>query len=238
MNVLGEIVGRDRRTDRSAVHHPSAGRTMSYHDFCTTAWKAGNVFRHLGVAGGRGVEIEPIGSPESLLSFFGATLLGSPVRFEIRDDDEARLVVATADREAEFDPSPGTKLVVYGDCPTRPDTTYWESDVWSENPAIPPYEIEPSTPALVTHETTYSHEQLLTLAERVVDDYDLSATSRVAVAGSLSHPGVVVAGVVAPLLVGGTAVLGSKTDEMATLAVVTDDETADASSVVDADTVL
>ncbi|WP_224269054.1 acetyl-CoA synthetase [Haloprofundus salinisoli] len=206
MNVLGEIVARDRRTDRSAVHLPAADRTMSYHDFCTTAWKAGNVFRHLGLAGGRGVEIEPVGSPESLLAFFGASLLGSPVRFEVRGDDETRLVVATVDRETSFDPSPGTKLVVYGGRPTRPETTHWETEVWSENPAIPPYDVAPSTPALVDDES-YTHAELLEFAEGVVDEYALTDASRVVVRSSLSHSGVVVAGVVAPLLAGATVVL-------------------------------
>ncbi|KTG11127.1 hypothetical protein AUR64_05300 [Haloprofundus marisrubri] len=239
MNVLGEIVGRDRRTDRPAVRLPSAGRTMSYHDFCTTAWKAGNVFRHLGVAGGRGVEVEPLATPEALLSFFGAALLGSPVRFEVRGDDDTRLVVATADREAEFDPAPGTKLVVYGDRPTRPETTHWESEVWSENPAIPPYEVNASDAALLTDDTTHTHEELLTLARGVVDDYGLTETSRVAVAGGLSHPGVVVAGVVAPLLAGGTVVLDTEPDEAADFAVVSgDDATIEESTVVEADTVL
>ncbi|WP_224449764.1 acetyl-CoA synthetase [Haloprofundus salilacus] len=209
VNALGEIVARERRTDRPAVHLPAADRTMSYHDFCTTAWKAGNVFRHLGVAAGRRVELQPVASPESLLAFFGAALLGSPVRFEARGEDETRVVVATAEREDELDPRAGTKLVVYGGCPKRPTTTHWETEVWSENPAIPPYEVEPSTPALVADDATYAHAELLTLAERVVNDYDLTDASRVVVRGSLSHPGVIVAGVVAPLLVGGTVVLPS-----------------------------
>ncbi|QCJ48332.1 acetyl-CoA synthetase [Haloprofundus sp. MHR1] len=206
MNVLGEIVARDRRSDRSAVHVPAADRTMSYHDFCTTAWKAGNVFRHLGLASGRGVEVEPAGSPESLLAFFGAALLGSPVRFEVRGDAGTRLVVTTADRETGFDPAPGTKLVVYGGRPTRPETTHWETEVWSENPAIPPYDVTPSTPALAADET-YAHGELLEFAEDVVDEYALTDASRVVVRSSLSHPGAVVAGVVAPLLVGATVVL-------------------------------
>jgi hypothetical protein len=60
---------------------------------------------------------------------------------------------------------------------------------------------------LSTADATYAHSDLLSAAERVVDEYDLSADDRVGVRASLAHPGTVVAGVVAPLLASGVVVL-------------------------------
>ena len=41
-DVLGDIVGRDRRSTDPALRAPSAGRLYDYRRFCTNAWKVGN----------------------------------------------------------------------------------------------------------------------------------------------------------------------------------------------------
>ncbi|MGM0591491.1 MAG: acetyl-CoA synthetase, partial [Halobacteriota archaeon] len=67
----------------------------------------------------------------------------------------------------------------------------------------------------------YSHADLLGAARRVVGDEGLTDEATVALRAPLSHPGTVVAGVVAPLLAGGTILL-SDGDETGDVAVATE----------------
>lgn len=211
MNVLGGLVARDRRSDRPAFRVDGA-EPYSYRDLCTTAWKAGNVLRHYGVAAGRAVEVAPVPRPAPVLTFLGAACLGAVTRFGPRSESDARAVLVPVEAEADYALAPGSKLFVYGGRPVDPGTIHWEADVWSENPAIPPYDVAPTDPALAVGPagggTRYAHRDLLDAAESVAAEHGFDDDTRVAVRGSLADPGTVVAGLLAPLLVGGVVVAG------------------------------
>lgn len=222
MNTLGDLVARDRRSSSVALRVPALDRDYSYRDFCTTSWKAGNFLSFLGVRGGGRVAIEPDPLPEPLLTFFGAALHGATTTFDPSDPD-VRAVVVPHDRESEFADVAGTKRVVYGGPPSDPGVSHWEKEVWSENPAFPPTDVDPDTAALVVDDDTYSHRTLLAAAGRVVDDLGLSDSDEVVVRSSLTDPGVVAAGVLAPLSVGAAVVFPDSDDEpRGTVAVVAD----------------
>ncbi|WP_396612574.1 AMP-binding protein [Haloferax sp. S1W] len=202
MDVIGDLMARDRRSDRLALRVDGPGRTYTYHDLITTSYKAGNVLRYLGVRKGGHVAIEPTLLPEPILTFLGAAQLGAITAFD--PQFEARATVVDVERESEFeDLPPGQKLAVFGGPPSNSTTTHWEQEVWSENPAVHPEIVSPDDAALVADDREYTHADLLTAAKRVVDDYGLDEDDTVAIRASLSHPGTVVAGVLAPLLVGG-----------------------------------
>ncbi|MFC6988770.1 acetyl-CoA synthetase [Haloplanus sp. GCM10025708] len=205
MDVVGDIVARDRRSDRPALRVATRNRQYSYRDACTTSWKAGNVLRYLGVHEGDRVDVAPVPSPQPLFTFFGSALLGAVTAVDGLGDGS--VVVVPADREAAFDPPPGSDLVVFGDAPSDPSATHWEGTVWSENPAFPPVPVSPSTPALRAADGVYTHRDLLDAAERVVDDADFDESRSVAVRAPLSDPRTLVAAVLAPLSAGGDVVL-------------------------------
>ncbi|RDZ61616.1 acetyl-CoA synthetase [Haloferax sp. Atlit-12N] len=203
MDVIGDLMARDRRSDRLALRVDGPGRTYTYHDLITTSYKAGNVLRYLGVRKGARVAVGPVSLPEPLLTFLGAAQLGAVTAFD--PAVEARATVVDVERESEFEAlPPGQKLAVFGGPPSSPATTHWEQEVWSENPAVHPEVVAPADPALVADDREFTHGDLLDAAREVVADFDLGVDDTVAVRSSLSHPGTVVAGVLAPLLAGGT----------------------------------
>jgi len=205
MRVLGDLVARDRRSDEVALRVDARDRAYSYRDFCTTAWKAGHACRHLGVHAGSCVALAPDPAPQPLLTLFGAACLGARAIFDTTA--EARAVLVPTGDVAAIGERPGRKVVVYGDAPTDPGITHWERVVWSENPAMPPGERAADEAVLVDGDRALTHREVLTAAERVVDAAGLDADSRVALRAPLSDPRAVVAGVVAPLVAGGTTVL-------------------------------
>jgi hypothetical protein len=127
------------------------------------------------------------------------------VTFEAGAD--ARAVVVPADRADDVATRPGRRVVVYGDAPDDPGVTHWETVVWSENPAMPPGERSADEVVLDADGTAYTHRRVLEAAEAVVDSAGFDAGTAVALRASLADPRAVVAGVVAPLLAGGTVVL-------------------------------
>lgn len=212
MEVLGELVARDCRSGATALRAPALGRSYDYRRFCTSAWKVGNFLRHLGVRSGDGVGVADDQLPEPVLTLYGAACLGAVVRFgppEVPDDTIRGLVVPEADLD-RFDLGPATKSVVYGDQHSDPSVAYFERDVWSENPTAPPDPVVPDDPLLRTEHSTYSHGEVLEAAESVVERHGLDPDTTVAIGPEISfaHPGTVVAGVVAPVLSGGTVDIG------------------------------
>jgi len=212
VHTLVDVVARDRRSNSPALFTPA--REMDYRRFCTTAWKASNYLRHLGVGGDRGVVIlaEPSASP--ILTFFGAALLGTPTRFvgavadlpAAVDTMSARAVLVPASAESVVNPPAGTTLVVHGGAPDAATTDHWEAGVWSENPAFPPTDIDSETTLLRSADCELSHGDALAGAETVVDRVGLGTDSRVVLRESLAEPRAVVAGLLAPLVIGATAV--------------------------------
>ena len=209
-DALGDIVGRDRRSTEPALRAPGAGRLYDYRRFCTNAWKVGNFLRHLGVRGGDGVAIADDPSPETVLTLYGAALLGAVVRFAPSggpDDDVRTLVVPESALDAH-DIGPSTKPVVYGDVHENPSVAYFERDVWSENPTMPPDAVTSGDDLLWTADATHTHGELLDAARTVVDRHGIDAGDDVAVAGSFTEPGTVAAGLVAPILAGAAISIG------------------------------
>jgi hypothetical protein len=218
-DVTGDLVARDRRTDDPLVRF-DAGKTDLYtsHKFCTDAWKAANRFRYDGLGPGTTVGIADDPVPPALLSFFGAALLGATARFAPPTETDVRLLVASAGDADAWDLPPGSTRIAYDGPPEDPAVAHFERDIWSENPTMPPAEPEPDDPVLATADETFAHETLLTAAERVVAEYDLTAEDSVAVRASLTEPGTVVAGLLAPLAVG-AAVFLPGVEESGTVAV-------------------
>jgi hypothetical protein len=208
LTTLTDLVGRDRRSDRPALRIADRDRTHTYRDFCTTAWKAGHALRHLGVHEGSRVALAPDPTPQVLWTVFGAASLGARVTFDVTAD--TRVAVVPVDRESEV--ADGRSVVVYGGAPTAATTTHWEGVVWSENPAMPPTTPSPSDPVLDADGRSFTHGDLYGGAETVVADAGLDSGTGVALRASLADPRAVVAGVLAPLLAGGTVVVPGETD--------------------------
>lgn len=219
--VLCELLARDRRTDAPALRAGAIGRQYDYRRFCTTAWKVGNLLRHFGVRAGSPVAVAGDERPEPILALLGAALLGGVVRVGSITPDTRVLIAPTADLD-RYTLSPGSQRIGYGDRPDDPGDTYFEQDVWRENPTEPPADVDPDAPVLRAGETTYTHQAVLSSARWVVDRLELTADSVVAVRASLERPETIVAGIVAPLLVGGTILLPGE-DSVGDCAVVARD---------------
>lgn len=205
VTVLGDLLARDRRTDALALLDDVNERQYDYRRFCTTAWKVGNLLRHFGVRAESSVAVAADTKPVPILSFFGAALLGGVVRIGSESTTPRVLVAPTTDLDT--DPTPGTHRIGYGERPDDPSDSFFEQDVWRENPTRPPAEVEPDTPVLRSGEAAYTHREVLRAARSVVERWDLTADSVVAVRAPLGIPETIVAGVVAPLLVGATVLL-------------------------------
>lgn len=206
MTVLGDLLARDRRTDAPALLDDANGRQYDYRRFCTTAWKVGNLLRHFGVRAESPVAVAADTKPEPILSVLGAALLGGVVRIGTESTEAKVLVAPTADLDS-YPRSPGCHRIGYGERPDDPSDSFFEQDVWRENPTQPPAEVGPDTPVLRSGGVTYTHRAVLRSARSVVEQWDLTADSVVAVRAPLGIPETIVAGVVAPLLVGGTILL-------------------------------
>ncbi|WP_336025271.1 acetyl-CoA synthetase [Halobellus salinisoli] len=205
--TVADLVARDRRASGTALRAHGPGRSHSYREFVTTSYKAGNVLRYLGIRVGEEVLVVPTSLPEPVLAFFGAAQLGAVTRFSDEiDGSPPRVVVAPAEREDEFDLPPGHRLVVYGDRPESATTTHWETEVWSENPAVHPVDVDGSDPLLAAEGGEITHAEALSRASGVVDDSGLGPGVEGVVRGSLSESEAVVSGLLAPILAGGTVV--------------------------------
>jgi hypothetical protein len=142
----------------------------------------------------------------TVTTLYGVGLLGATVDFG-SVHERTKALVAPASRLDDYGAGPRTRQVAYGEEHPNPAVAYFERDVWSENPTEPPDYVAADDALLRVDGRTYTHHELLTAARQVVDDYGLDATSEVVVRGPLSHPGVVAAGLVAPLVAGGVVVV-------------------------------
>ena len=214
MDVLGDAIARDRRSDSTALSAPAVGRRYDYRRFCTSAWKTGNFLRHVGVRGGAGVAIADDPLPEPVLTLYGAATLGAVVSFGPTEavGREVRALVVPASDAGRYSFGPETKQVVYGDPPTEPAVSYFERDIWSENPTEPPDHVDPSDPLFRTAEGTYTHAETLRAARTVIDRHGIDEADTVAVRGPLAEPTTVVAGLVAPIVAGAALSIGPDTD--------------------------
>lgn len=228
MHVVGDLLARDRRS-RDPALVTDDGRERSYHDLITNAYKAANVLRYLGVREGSTVAVAPVPDLQPTLAVLGAAGMGARVRFDPAQgiEESDRVVLVPVADEGAFDPAPGTNLAVFGGPPERPETTHWEQELWSENPGMPPADVDPSDAVIVdggdagepkrdgesesggraAGDGVVTHEALLGAAGAVIERFDLVASSRVVVRTTFADPRAVAAGLIAPLYCGGTSVL-------------------------------
>jgi len=213
MNLVSDLVARERRSDALALRTASRAGSYSYEKLCTNAWKAGNLLRHYGVRGGATVAIDADVSlsPPPVTACLGAGLLGASVRFDPPDSVDSKAFVVPTARVGEYDTGPGTTVLAYGDVPDETGVKHFEAEVWSENPTMPPDRVEPGADYLVGDERTVSQGQALDAAEQIAVEYGLGEESLVAPRASLRDPAVVVAGLLAPLLAGGAVLLDEST---------------------------
>ncbi|MFB6202683.1 MAG: hypothetical protein ABEI98_11830 [Halorhabdus sp.] len=228
--VLGDLVAPSRRSDDLAYRHTDKpARSHTADSLCTTAWQTANLLRLYGVHEGATVGIvdapkrpdgEPGSSadrapgtpiPEVIVTLFGASLLGAVVRFDPPASFDGSALVCPADWTDADAGGPGCTVVAYGGPPSEPGVVHFESEVWSETPIEPPESVAPGAAVLTTGERTVDHATVLSVAERIGAEYGFTAGDAVAIGASLSRPETVVAGVIAPLLVGGTIQVGSGT---------------------------
>ncbi|SMO44514.1 hypothetical protein [Halorubrum cibi] len=214
--VVGDLLARDRRSRDPALVTPD-GRERTAHDLITNAYKAANVLRYLGAREGSTVAVDPTPGLHATLAFLGAAGLGAAVRFDpiagIAAGD--RVVVAPVDREGSLDPKPGTNLAAFDGPPERSETTHWEQELWSENPATPPAMVSPNDPVVRSERGDVSHRRLLDAAEVVATERGIDAGTRVVVRTTFADPRTLAAGVVAPLARGGVVVLAGAAGETA-----------------------
>ncbi|WP_149784979.1 acyl-CoA synthetase family protein [Halorubrum aquaticum] len=208
MDVVGDLLARDRRSRDPALVTPD-GRERTAHDLITNGYKAANVLRYLGAREGSTVAVDPTPGLHATLAFLGAARLGAAVRFDpdagVAAGDRV-VVVPVADGSA-LDPRPGTNIAAFGGPPERPETTHWEQELWSENPATPPSTVSPSDPVVRGEGGTVSHGRLVDAAEAAATEHGIDPGTRVVVRTTLADSRTVAAGVVAPLARGGVVVL-------------------------------
>lgn len=220
METLRDIVARERRGDAVALGAPAVDRQYDYRRLCTIAWKVGNFLRHLGVRRGHAVGITHERAPTPVLSLIGTGLVGALARFDPPRNATLQAMVVPTTRLDEYELTPRTKLVAYGADPGDPSVAYFERDVWSENPTMPPGRVEPDDGLIAAGKRTYAHADVLAAAEEVAERWALAPGDRVAVRAPLTGPGTLTAGVIAPL-VAGAAVLFPNTDAVGDIAVST-----------------
>lgn len=206
MDTIGELVARDRRTREPALRaRAGVNLRYDYYQFCTTAHKTGNFFSHHGIREGETVAVVASESGAPVLSLFGAALLGGRVRFDPPREVDARALVAPAGAIEGYELPTGAARLAYDGEVDDPAIESFGESVWSENPFCPtPPGIGSGTPFLASDDGEYTHGELLAATEQVVAESGLGAGDEVAIRAPLSRPGTVVAGVLAPLSVGGT----------------------------------
>jgi hypothetical protein len=220
MDVVGDVLARERRSRDLAIDTPD-GRERTYHDLITNAYKAANVLRYLGAREGATVAVHPDPGFHPTLAFLGAAGLGASVRFDPAAGLDAgdRVVLVPTAEESTADPAPGTNLAVFGGPPTRPETTHWEQELWSENPGMVPSTVEPADTVVSGPGSPISHQRLLALADAATRTAAIDADTRVVVRAPITDHRALAAGVVAPLVTGGTVVLdralGAESDPLA-----------------------
>jgi len=234
MQNIGDLVAEGREREGSLFEPAERATPFSYRDFCTNAWKVGNLLRHYGVREGARVAIvagpkapraedEPgwIGeSPDALQAFLGAALDGAVVDMDPPGAVESKVLIAPDAWMDDYQRGPGTKPIAYGGPPEDPRIAHLEREAWSENPLQPPGEFGPEN-AVLAADRTYTHGDLLAASHRVVAEYVLTAEDRIALRAPVTEPGTIVAGLLAPMRAGATVLLGN--GETGTVAVAAED---------------
>jgi len=227
--TIAELVAAGRDREGAVISVPERATDYSYAEFCTGVWKSGNLLRHYGLREGadsavavgpkagdgdspwRGDERETDkkrleGWPDSadpLLATLGAGVLGAPVDLTPPSASDSRTLVLPAGWVDRYDPAPGCSVLAYGGPPGRPGVAHFERERWSENPIEPPDPAGPGVPFV----GGLAQGELLDAAASVVEKTGIGSGDRLALCAPLRTAGAVAAGLLAPMLVGATAVL-------------------------------
>ncbi len=218
MDTLADLLAGGREREGPAIDAPGRTAPYTYREFCTNAWKAGNLLRHYGVRPDARVAVvvgpkEPTSADEPgtlgtsadpLVALFGGAAVGATVDVTPESPVETRALVAPDAWLDRYDVAPGCSRLAYGGPPEEPDVANFERELWSENPTEPPDSVASDDVVLAAGTDRKTHRQLLATAESVVRDYDLAAGDSVGLAAPLTSARAVAAGVVAPLSVGAT----------------------------------
>lgn len=211
IEVLGDLVSRDGvpgDTNTLALRSdgPAGGR-YTYPEFARTARKTGNYLAHHHIGPGRSVGVAGDRRPPALLTLFGTALLGGAVHFEPPASMEYPCIVTPTERILEWEVGPGTARVAYGEQPTDPEVRHFERVVTSENPGFPTTTVAPEATVLHTTQGSLTHASVLAAAGEAREAVSMDAQTDIVIRSPLEDPGAVAAGVLAPLLAGGTVVL-------------------------------
>ena len=228
------------------------GRAFDTDRLITTAWKSGNFLRHTGIRHGTTVGVVGDGPMALIAFFGATLLGGRVQFDPPNDCttiEGFRTLVAPADVIDRYTVAPGIQRVCYGGVPPEPAVHHLERGLWSENPSFPPVEIDTETPLLSygsppimpgtstksdeakatdrpteTPEptSTISHGMAIDRARSFAAKNGIEPGTRVLVRDSFADPRVLVAGVIAPLVAGGTVVLGDVAAEGVSSAVDAD----------------
>jgi hypothetical protein len=229
METLRAVLARGRERDGTVLDAPGRTTPYSYREFCTNAWKAGNLLRHYGVRPGGTVALvvgpkAPDGdrpgwlgtAADPLLGLFGGGAVGATVDLTPAVPVDARALVAPDAWLDRYEVRPGCSRLAYGGPPEAADVAHFERELWSENPVEPPDEVRPETTLLRVDGTDYTHGDLLEAATAVAAKRGLTAGDSVGLAAPVTTPGAFVAGVLAPVTAGATVRPGIDTEPAAT----------------------
>jgi hypothetical protein len=226
MHTLKALAAAAKGRNGTVIDAADRATPYSYDEFGTNSFKAGNLLGHYGVHPGGTVAVAvgpkdapsdgaaPAAIPDSadpLLALFGGVSVGATVDLTPREPVDARALVRPDWQEMAVEPQ--CSVLAYGGPPTEPSITHFEQELWSENPTEPPEPVESDDPAVRLDGETFTHAQLLEASRAVVEAHELDETSRVLLAAELTEPGALVAGVLAPLVSGGTILFPSEDDE-------------------------
>ncbi|PSQ34877.1 hypothetical protein BRD08_08480 [Halobacteriales archaeon SW_10_66_29] len=227
--TLKELIADAKDREGTVLDAAKRSAPYSYREFASNCYKAGNLLGHYGVHPGAAVAVAVgpkeaptasgagddvpghLDSADPLLAILGGASVGATVDVTPAEPVESRALVAPAWRSSETVPRCST--LAYGGPPEDPAVAHFEAELWSENPTAPPEHVDPEDPALRADGETFTHETLLAVAGDVVADHGLDDTSQVMLSASLTEPGALVTGVLAPLLVGATVVLPDGADD-------------------------
>jgi len=201
MDTFAALVARDRRSDAPACRVGTGSHVYDYRRFCTTAWKVGNFLTHRGVRGGATVGVVADPNPKALLTILGAGLLGARSWLSPPREFEGRAIVAPGAAVREYDLPVGGQPIAFGETPDDHDVTDWETEVWSENPTMPPERPPAETVAVTDGGVECTQSELLTAAANVVAAGRITDADTVVLRASLADPRGVAAAL-APLAAG------------------------------------
>lgn len=226
METLKDLVSASGGNDGTVLDFPDRTAPYTYSDFPANVWKSATLLGHYGVHPGATVTViaGPKASPDvesddvetwspetaridaadPVFALLGAMVVGATVELTPQEPVQSRVLVCPAQWSDRFETTDRSTIIAYGDSPENPAIVNFEEEMWSENPIEPPERVTPSDPALVVDAESYTHGELLTVAETIADEYGLESGSRVRLDASLTEPGAVVGGILAPLVAGAT----------------------------------